>query len=104
MKDADVLRIAFSGELITERIGILNNELTSEFGEDSWRDLILDFQGVSRIDSQGITFCIRLSKELQRRNLHLEILVNQKLYRFFEQTNLVKQLNLKVAHGESKKP
>ncbi|NLG15862.1 MAG: STAS domain-containing protein [Fibrobacter sp.] len=97
MKDADVLRIAFSGELITERISILNNELASKFGEDSWRDLVLDFQGVSRIDSRGITFCIRMSKELQRRNLHLEIQVNQTLYRIFEQTNLITPLNVRIA-------
>jgi ABC-type transporter Mla MlaB component len=98
--ETDTIRIAFSGELINKRVAMLDQEVALRYSEGINQNLVLDLTGVSKIDSRGITFCIRLFNELKKKNLKLTIETGKKIYSFFNQVNLVKMLDIRLV-GEA---
>ena len=89
-----VLKLTVTGEMSGDRIRILEEEFLPELRSNP-QSLIFDLKNVSRIDSCGISLCIKLSKECISREIDFLIEAGQGVYRIFEQINLINVVKIK---------
>ncbi|MDO5575518.1 MAG: STAS domain-containing protein [Fibrobacter sp.] len=91
-------RITVNGNMIGHRVNTLETELLENIGNTkSENDITLDLTNVDYIDSRGISLCILMYKECQKKGFDFSIESSSNIYRIFNQINLTRVFPIKKA-------
>ncbi len=88
-----------SGEMSADQVLILEKEFEKEMAElPSGANLVLDLRTVIRIDSRGISLCVGLYKECEKRNIAFSIEAGAESFRILTQIKLDKIIKIQEKH------
>lgn len=93
------VHLKVSGEMSADQVLILEKEFEKEMAElPAGVNLVLDLRTVSRIDSRGISLCVGLYKECEKRNITFSIEAGAESFRILTQIKLDKIIKIQEMH------